>query len=83
MRFVAYFRHLAGVILKALGGVNMDKVLPIVIICGVGIGLAFAYIVFVLVRALMQRRNGDNPRNEFEIDDNTLTVKLGKKRKKK
>lgn len=63
--------------------VSMDKVLPIIIICCVGIGLAFAYIVFVLVRALMQKRHGTNPRNEFEIDDNTLIVKLGKKRKKK
>lgn len=61
----------------------MDKVLPIVIVCGIGIGLALAYIVFVVVRALMQRRNGGNPRNEFEIDDDTLIVKLGKKRKKK
>lgn len=81
MRFVAYFRHLAGAIINA--EVGMDKVLPIVIICGVGIVLAFAYIVFVLIRAFMRGRHGGKPRNEFETDDDTLIVKLGKRRKKK
>lgn len=61
----------------------MDKVLPIIIICSVGIALAVAYIVFVAVRALTRGRGGKRPRNEFEIDDDTLVVKLGKRRKRK
>ena len=60
----------------------MNKVLPIIIVCGVGIGLCFAYIVFLCVRAV--RANPPTKRkHEFEIDEDVLTVKLGGRKTKK
>lgn len=59
----------------------MDKVLPIIIICGVGIAVTIGYIIFVIARAISFKR-GKRP-NEFEIDDDTLTIRLGKRRKDK
>ena len=60
----------------------MNQVLPIIIVCGVGIGLCFAYIVYLCVRAL--RANPSSRRtHEFEIEEDVLTVKLGKKKGKK
>lgn len=56
----------------------MDKVLPIIIICGVGIAVTVGYIIFVIVRAVSFKR-GKRP-NEFEIDDDTLTIHLRKKK---
>lgn len=60
----------------------MNKVLPIVIVCGVGIALCAAYIVFLCVRAL--RANPPSKRkHEFEIEEDVLTVKLGRRKGKK
>ena len=60
----------------------MDKVLPIIIVCGVGIALCLAYIVLLCVRAV--RRNPPVRRTrEFEIEEDVLTVKLGKRNRKK
>lgn len=56
----------------------MDKVLPIIIVCSVGIACAIAYIVFLIVSSFRSRRG--KRRNEFEIDEDTLTIKLGKKK---
>ena len=54
----------------------MNKVLPIVIICGIGILLSLAYIVVVSVKALRR-----HPRKrEFEIEEDTLVIKLGKRK---
>ena len=74
------FRHwLRGRIFRE---VYMKKVLPIIIICGVGIALCLAYIVFLCVRAL--RVNPPTRRtHEFEIEEDVLTVKLGKRKNKK
>lgn len=58
----------------------MLKVLPIIIICSVGIAAALGYIIFVAVKAVCNRRKKLR-RNEFEIDDDTLIIRLGKKRK--
>ena len=60
----------------------MDKVIPIIVICSVGIAFALGYIVFVVVRSFTAKR-GRRPRNEFEIDEDSLTIKLGKRRKGK
>lgn len=62
----------------------MKQVLPVIIICSVGILACLAYIVYVVVRAL--RRKPPKPRtnknrNEFEIEDDTLIIKLGRKKK--
>ena len=60
----------------------MDKVIPVIVVCSVGIAAALSYIVFVAVRAIMVKR-GVRPRNEFEIEDDTLVIKLGRRRKGK
>jgi len=59
----------------------MNKVLPIIIICSVGIAAALGYIVFIAVKTLINKR-GKRPRNEFEIEDDTLTIHLHKRSKK-
>ena len=60
----------------------MNKVLPVIIVCSVGIALCFAYIVYLCVRAL--RSNPPAKRkHEFEIEEDVLTVKLGRRNKKK
>ena len=58
----------------------MEKVLPVIIICGVGIVACLAYIVAVCVKAIKRR-----PRRvrEFEIEDDVLVIKLDKKGSKK
>lgn len=58
----------------------MDKVLPIIIICSLGIAAALGYIVYAIVNAYRAKRG--KRRNEFEIDEDSLTIKLGRKRKK-
>lgn len=57
----------------------MNEVLPVIIICAVGIAAAIAYIVFLIVKTF--RRIPRKKRNEFEIEDDTLIIKLGRKRK--
>ena len=60
----------------------MDKILPIIIVCGVGIALSLAYIIFLCVKAV--RANPPAKRkHEFEIEDDVLTIKLGKRKSKK
>ena len=63
----------------------MDKVLPIIIICSVGIAFAIGYIVFVIVNTFRskygKRGKQGKRRNEFEIDEDSLTIRLGKKRR--
>ena len=57
----------------------MEKVLPIIIVCGVGIALSLAYIVAVGIKAISR-----SPRKrEFEIEEDVLVIKLGKKKPKK
>ena len=60
----------------------MNKVLPVIIVCGVGIGLCVAYILFLVVRAV--RANPPARRkHEFEIEEDVLTVTLGRRKNKK
>lgn len=60
----------------------MKKILPIIIVCGVGIALSLAYIAFLCVKALRAKPPKTRKR-EFEIEDDVLTVKLGKRKNKK
>ena len=63
-------------------GASMNKVLPIIIVCGVGIALCLGYILFLCVKAL--RANPPTKRkHEFEIEEDVLTVKLGRRKSKK
>ena len=58
--------------------VRMEKILPGIIVCGVGIALCLAYIVAVSIKAIRR-----SPRKrEFEIEEDTLIIKLGKRKKK-
>ena len=60
----------------------MKEVLPIIIICGVGIALCVVYICVLCARAL--RTNPKVRRkHEFEIEENVLTIKLNKRKEKK
>ena len=58
----------------------MDKILPIIIVCGVGIVLCLGYILVVSVKAIRRR---PRRKREFEIEEDVLVIKLGKKNKKK
>ena len=58
----------------------MEKILPVVIVCGVGILACLAYIVAISIKAIRRRP----PRKrEFEIEEDVLVIKLGKKKNKK
>ena len=58
----------------------MGKILPVIIVCGVGIVGCLAYIVAVIVKALRRR---PRRRREFEIEEDVLVIKLGKGKNKK
>ncbi|MCH5157086.1 MAG: hypothetical protein J1G02_04330 [Clostridiales bacterium] len=56
----------------------MEKILPIIIICGVGILASLVYIVAICVKAIRRSKRV----REFEIEEDTLVIKLGKHRRK-
>ena len=58
----------------------MEKILPVIIVCGVGIVACLAYIVAVSVKAIHRRPKRSR---EFEIEEDVLVIKLGKKKNKK
>lgn len=60
----------------------MKEILPIIIVCGVGIALCIAYIVFLCVKALRASPRAKRT-HQFEIEDDVLTVNLGKRKSKK
>lgn len=55
----------------------MQQVLPIIIICGVGLSVCFVLLLIILIRCLQRRFR--KKREVFEMDERTLTVKLDKK----
>lgn len=55
----------------------MDGILPVIIICSVGIAACFAFLGYVLVQHL--RRKIHKKKVEYDLDDRTLTIKLSKK----
>ena len=60
----------------------MDQILPVIIVCGVGIALCVAYILFLVIRTV--RANPPQRRkHEFEIEEDVLTVSLGRRKNKK
>jgi len=59
----------------------MKGILPIIIICIIGISLCFGLLIYYLVRFLMERRR--KKIEEFEFEENTLTISLSKNKKKK
>ena len=57
----------------------MNKVLPVIIVCGVGIVVGLAYIVAISVKAVC---NIPPRKREFEIEEDVLVIKLGKGKKR-
>ncbi len=91
-KFASYFTfYCSGCVLQCLtlqrqigrivGGGYMNKVLPVIIICAVGIALCLGYIVYLCVLSFRRRIPRARKRNEFEIEDDALVIKLGKKKK--
>ena len=60
----------------------MKSVLPIIIICSVGIAFCLAYIVVLCVKAVRANPTIKKQHN-FEIDENVLTINLSKRKSKK
>lgn len=55
----------------------MEGVLPIIIICAIGIAACFAFLGYVFVRYCRKRFH--KKKVEYDLDDRTLTIKLNKK----
>lgn len=56
----------------------MDGVLPIIIICAVGLAACIAFLTYVLVQYL-RKKYFRKKKVEYDLDDRTLTIKLSKK----
>ena len=76
-RFSAYFLHCEHDIVVA--EVAMKEVLPIVIICAVGLAVCAALLILMFVRFLRRKNIFRRKNEEYEMDENTLTIKLDKK----
>ena len=55
----------------------MKEVLPIIIVCGVGLSVCVGLLVFFFVRYVRSKIRKKS--EEFEMDENTLTIRLDKK----
>ncbi len=56
----------------------MEKILPVVIFCGVGIALCVVALVIIFVKGIKNKFKHRHC-EQFEIDDDTITVSLSKK----
>lgn len=57
----------------------MEQAIPIIVICSVGMAVCLAYLIYALIKAL-RNKGKFRKRNTFEIDEDSLTIKLGKKK---
>lgn len=57
----------------------MKEILPIIIVCAVGLAVCAFLLVLIFVRYLRRKKVFRRRSEEFEIDENTLTIKLDKK----
>lgn len=58
----------------------MQEVLPIIIICCVGLAICLGLLFYYFLRFIV--RHFRNRHEEFELDENVLTINLEKKRRK-
>lgn len=58
----------------------MKEVLPIIIICSVGMAICAAYLIYVTVKSITKKRRRKE-KNQFEFEDDVLTIKLGRNKK--
>ena len=56
----------------------MKEVLPIIIICAVGLALCVTLLVMTFVRYLRKKGLFRKKNEEFDMDEHTLTIKLDK-----
>ncbi|MCM1289163.1 MAG: hypothetical protein NC183_01710 [Corallococcus sp.] len=56
----------------------MGGVLPVIIVCSIGIAACFGFLGYVLVQYL-RKKYSCKKRIEYDLDDKTLTIKLDKK----
>lgn len=57
----------------------MEGAIPIIVICSIGMAGCLAYMIYALIKAL-RHKGKFRRRNTFEIDEDSLTIKLGKKK---
>ncbi len=58
----------------------MKIIVPVAVVCGIGIAASLVYIVAVCLRAFRHR---PRRKREFEMDDDVLTVHLGRRGKRR
>ena len=56
----------------------MDGVLPIIIVCVLGIVACLSFLAYLLAQYL-RKKYWQKRKVEYELDDKTLTIKLDKK----
>lgn len=56
----------------------MEQILPLIIICSVGIASCITVLIFLLCKHVVKLKQRHR-KEEFELDEKTLTVKLDKK----
>lgn len=56
----------------------MEQILPLIIICSAGIASCIAVLIFLLCKHIVKLKQRHR-KEEFELDEKTLTVKLDKK----
>lgn len=54
----------------------MERILPVIVVCSVGLAICSGLLIFYFVRYLLRRFRR---REEFELDENKLVVHLDKK----
>ena len=57
----------------------MKEILPIIIVCGVGLAVCAGLLILIFVRFLRKKNILRKKGEEFEMDERTLTIKLDKK----
>lgn len=57
----------------------MKEILPVIIICAVGLAVCAGLLTLMFVRFLKRKRVFRKKSEEFEMDERTLTIKLDKK----
>ena len=60
----------------------MDGVLPVIIVCAVGIAACFSFLGYLFVQ-YFKKRFYHKKKVEYDLDERTLTIKLDKKDIKK
>lgn len=63
-------------------GVTMKKILPVIIVCSVGLVVCLTLLTLLLIKAI-KNRFARPDYEEIELDDDVLTISLSKPKRKK